>query len=238
LVPPVEAQAETRPPSALASLARAAALAALLVVAGVLLRQAGAGLLQDVRPTPAGAALLVVAGGALTAAGLPRQAVAFAGGYAFGAVPGGLLSLLAQMLGCILDYVAAHTIAGAWAARRLAALGGRPARLRRLLHAHPFTATLTLRLLPVGSNVVLNLVAGVAAIRPGAFLAGSLLGYVPQTAIFALLGSGVQVGRTTELALGGLLFAVSAGLGLVLVRRAMVSEGKEGQGSALDPLGP
>ncbi|MEJ0045470.1 MAG: hypothetical protein WDN04_04535 [Rhodospirillales bacterium] len=40
--------------------------------------------------------------------------------------------------------------------------------------------------------MVLNLAAGVASVRPGAFLAGSLLGYVPQTAIFALLGSGVQ----------------------------------------------
>ena len=236
MVPPVEAEA--RPAVALAALARAAGLAALLVGAGVLLREAGPGLLQDVRPTPAGAALLVVAGGALTAAGLPRQAVAFAGGYAFGAFPGGLLSLVAQMLGCTLDYVAAHTIAGAWAARRLAALGGRPARLRRLLHAHPFTATLTLRLLPVGSNVVLNLVAGVAAIPPGAFLAGSVLGYMPQTAIFALLGAGVQVGRTTELFIGGLLFAASAGLGLVLVRRAVVNDNKKAQGSALDPLGP
>ena len=234
MVPPAEAEA--RP--ALAALARAAGLAAVLVFAGVLLRQAGPGLLQDVRPTPAGAALLVVAGGALIAAGLPRQAVAFAGGYAFGALPGGLLSLLAQMLGCALDYVAAHTIAGGWAARRLAALGGRPARLRQLLHAHPFTATLTLRLLPVGNNVVLNLVAGVAAIRPGAFLAGSLLGYLPQTAIFALLGSGVQVGRATELAIGGGLFVVSTGLGVLLVRRVVVRERKEGQGSALDPLGP
>jgi uncharacterized membrane protein YdjX (TVP38/TMEM64 family) len=169
---------------------------------------------------------------------MPRQAIAFAGGYAFGALPGGLLSLLAQMLGCTLDYLAAHSIAGGWARRRLAALGGRPARLRRLLHAHPFTATLTLRLLPVGSNVVLNLVAGVAAIRPGAFLAGTLLGYLPQTAIFALLGSGVQVGRTTELTIAAGLFVASAVLGLVLVRRAIKSEGKEGQGSALDPLGP
>lgn len=221
MVPPVDAEAAAQPTGALAALARAGLLAALLVVAGVALRQAGAGLLQDVRPTPAGAALLVLAGGALTAAGLPRQAVAFAGGYAFGAFPGGLLSLLAQMLGCTLDYVAAHTIGAGWAARRLAAFGpGRPARLRRLLNAHPFTATLTLRLLPVGSNLALNLVAGVAAIPPGAFLAGSLLGYLPQTAIFALLGSGVQVGRMTELALGGGLFAASALLGLVLVRRA------------------
>jgi len=221
LVPPVEADTDAAPASALAALARGFALAAALVVAGVALRQAGPGLLMGVRPTPAGAALLVVAGGALTAAGLPRQAVAFAGGYTFGALAGGLLSLLAQMLGCGVDYLAARTVAGGWAVRRLAALGpGRPVRLRRLLDAHPFTATLTLRLLPVGSNLVLNLVAGVAAVRPAAFLAGTLVGYLPQTAIFALLGSGVQVGRTTELTVGGGLFAASAVLGLVLVRRA------------------
>ncbi|MEJ0045469.1 MAG: hypothetical protein WDN04_04530 [Rhodospirillales bacterium] len=101
----------------------------MLLAAGVALRHAGPRLLDDVRPTAAGAVLLVVAGGALTAAGLPRQAVAFAGGYAFGALAGGLLSLLAQMLGCVAGYVAARTLAGGWAARRLASLGpGRRAR--------------------------------------------------------------------------------------------------------------
>jgi uncharacterized membrane protein YdjX (TVP38/TMEM64 family) len=214
---PVEADAGGSPARALA---RAIGLAVLLLAAGVALRETGPGLLHDVRPTPSGAALLVVAGGALTAAGLPRQAVAFAGGYAFGALPGGLLSLLAQMLGCLVDYLAARTIAGGWAARRLASLGpGRLARTRRLLDAHPFTATLTLRLLPVGSNLLLNLVAGVAAVRAGAFLGGTLLGYLPQTAIFSLLGSGVQVGRGTELALGAGLFVASGLLGVVLVRR-------------------
>ncbi len=212
--------AEAEEGSALAALARAGGLALVLLATGLVLRQAGPAMLHDVKPTPAGAALLVLAGGGLTAVGLPRQAVAFAGGYAFGAWPGLLLSLLAQMLGCAADYAAAHTVAGAWAKRRLANSRGKHlARIRTLLNQHPFTTTLTLRLLPVGNNLALNLLAGVAAIRATPFLLGSLLGYLPQTAIFTLLGSGIQVGHGTELTLACALFALSALLGFVLWRR-------------------
>jgi len=62
-------------------------------------------------------------------------------------------------------------------------------------------------------------------------MAATLLGYVPQTVIFALLGSGVQIGRGAQLAAAVALFAVAGVAGSILWR-------KEGQGSALDPLGP
>lgn len=192
-----------------------------LLAAGVLLREAGPGMLRAVHPTLRGAALLVLAGGGLTAAGLPRQAVAFAGGYVFGALPGGMLAMLAQIFGCLADYIGAHYLAGGWARRRLAhADTGRLARMRRLLDLHPFTSTLTLRLLPVSNNMMLNLLAGVAGVRLVPFVAGSFVGYVPQTAVFALLGAGVQVGRGVELSLGAALFVVSAALGMVVWRRA------------------
>jgi uncharacterized membrane protein YdjX (TVP38/TMEM64 family) len=198
-------------------LLRAGAVAVLLVGVGVLLREAGPGILRTVRPTAAGGLLFIAAGAVLTAFGLPRQVVAFAGGYVFGAWEGSAIALVAQMLGCGADYVAARYFAGlgprAWLAR-----GRRAGALHRTLSLRPFSVTLTLRLLPVGNNLVVNLLAGVAGLPAVPFLLATLIGYVPQTLIFALLGSGAQVGRGVHLAMGAALFAAAAALGIYLYR--------------------
>jgi uncharacterized membrane protein YdjX (TVP38/TMEM64 family) len=159
---------------------------------------------------------LLGAGAALTALGVPRQAVAFAAGYGFGAWRGGALAMAAQMLGCCADFWWARAVAREWAVRRLR---GRLARLDAALAARPFLATLTLRLLPVGNNLLLNLLGGISGLRARPFLAATLIGYVPQTAVFAVAGSGVHLDRSVQLTAAAVLFAISAALGLVLLRR-------------------
>ena len=95
---------------------------------------------------------------------------------------------------------------------------GRLAGVDRFLAARPFAATLTLRLLPVGNNLALNLLAGLSAMRPWPFLAATVLGYLPQTLVFALAGSGVQLAKTVQVGLGAALFLASAALGIILLR--------------------
>ena len=204
--------AETPAPNPALSWLKGGVLLAGLAAAGLALRMVGPDALHSSRPTPEGAASFVLVGALLAAVGMPRQAVAFAGGYAFGAWRGGGLALLAQMLGCGADFWWARWVAPGWARRRL---GGR---IDRLLQAKPFTATLTLRLLPVGNNLLLNLLAGVSGVRARQFFAATLIGYLPQTAIFSLAGSGVQVGGGARLAIGIALFAASGLLGWVLLR--------------------
>ena len=53
-----------------------------------------------------------------------------------------------------------------------------------------------------------------------AFLAASILGYVPQTVVFALLGGGLRVSQSTQVALAVALLALSIVLGLALLRRS------------------
>ncbi len=209
--------AEASPPdrSAAAAIAKGALLLVVLLATGYAARRFGNAALAHATPTPGGAATLVIAGALLCAAGVPRQAVAFAGGYAFGLWPGAALSLLAQTLGCLLDFAIARTSGRAWATRRLR---GRLARLDRFLAVNPFTATLTLRLLPVGNNLALNLLAGLSGMPLPPFLAATVVGYLPQTIVFALAGSGVHVDRTRQLALGAVLFLVSAALGFLLLK--------------------
>lgn len=164
----------------------------------------------------AGEAVFIALGAVACAVGLPRQAVAFAGGYAFGFGHGVAVAWAAMLVGLAASFWWARLVGRGWAERRL------PAPLRkvdRFVAENPFSATLTLRLLPVGNNLALNLLAGLSGVAFGPFVAGSALGYLPQTIVFALLGAGVRVERETQIALGVVLFLASAGLGLWLLAR-------------------
>jgi uncharacterized membrane protein YdjX (TVP38/TMEM64 family) len=208
------------------------ALGKLLLLAGGLL--AGGVLLRELGGVPGtawvdrsirgeglwGEVIFVAVGAALTAGGVPRQSVAFLGGYAFGTVLGSVFGLAAQMLGCALAYGWARLLGREWAERRLAGRFGHRLRpLRDALAQSPFEATLALRLLPVGNNLALNLLGGMAGLKVLPFLAGSALGYLPQTVVFALLGKGIRVEGAWQLALGAALLAVSFGLGVWMWRR-------------------
>ena len=163
-----------------------------------------------------GETLFVAAGAVFIAFGLPRQVIAFLAGYAFGLALGSALALLAALSGCIAAFFYARLFGRELVAARF------PARIRRIdnfLADNPLTMTLLIRFLPLGSNLVTNLAAGVSRVPPGPFFAGSALGYVPQTVVFALVGSGIAVDLVFRLGLGAALFAASGALGVYLYRR-------------------
>lgn len=163
-----------------------------------------------------GYVLFLAAGAVMTAVGLPRQMVAFFGGYAFGVMLGLLLGAVAALGGCILSFYYARLF-GRSLVRRMF-----PEKLQRFddfIGGHPFSMTLLVRLLPVGSNLVTNLIAGVSRISKLAFFGGSFVGYLPQTLVFALAGSGLTVGSQWQIAVSIVLLIVSGVLGVRLYRR-------------------
>jgi len=161
--------------------------------------------------------LIFLAVGMLTTAlGFPRQVVAFLGGYAFGFISGTVLAALAALLGCVLAFFYARWLGRSLIQNRF------PGRIRKVdafLHEHPFSMAVVIRLLPVGSNAVTNLLAGVSSVRGLPFFAGSAVGYLPQTLVFALAGSGVNFDPALRLTLAGVLFVVSSLIGVWLYRR-------------------
>jgi len=167
-----------------------------------------------------GPAMFLLLATFLTAIGLPRQIPAFVAGYAFGPWYGGAIALVSQVLACSLDFIWVRAIGQDFVRRRYGKLLGK---IDTTLSAQPFIATLTLRLLPVGSNILLNLAAGLSSVRALPFLAASALGFIPQTLIFALFGQGSAPSHAHLLLLGGAMFAASGTLGLVLLRRARVA---------------
>jgi len=163
-----------------------------------------------------GALLFLLMGALFTAIGLPRQIIAFLGGYAFSVGLGTLLGTLAALLGCILSFAYARFFGKGLLRARL---GERAGRFDRFVRDHPFSMTMLIRLLPVGSNLLTNLAAGISSIRPVHFFAGSFLGYLPQTLVFALVGSGVHIAPMLKLTLAIALFLASMALGVYLYRR-------------------
>lgn len=158
---------------------------------------------------------LAIAAG-LTGAGFPRQAVSFLAGYAFGAIGGTIWSTLGCTIGCALSFGYARK-AGREAIQRR--YGNRIAKLNNFLRKEPFQMTIVIRLLPVGNNLLTNLVAGVSSIPARTFISGSAIGYLPQMFIFALLGSGVHVDAGWRTGISIALFIISGIMGYRLFRR-------------------
>lgn len=163
-----------------------------------------------------GALLFLLMGGLLTAVGLPRQIIAFLGGYAFSVGLGTLLGAFAALFGCVLSFSYARFFGQALLRARL---GERAGRFDRFIRVHPISMTMLVRLLPVGNNLLTNLAAGISGIRASHFFLGTLIGYVPQTLVFALVGSGVHIAPWVKLTLAIGLFLVSGVLGVWLYRR-------------------
>lgn len=157
-----------------------------------------------------------------TAVGIPRQAISFLAGYAFGLLPGVFIGVLSTAGGCIVSFYYARWLGrGVLGARH----GDRIRRINEFLYNNTFSTTLLIRLLPAGNNLVTNLAAGMSNVQFIPFLIGSALGYVPQTVIFALVGSGMNINPVFRVGLGIVLFIISGILGIYLYRRICNEQG-------------
>lgn len=171
----------------------------------------------DVRGKGVGGEILFLCvAGVATAVALPRHVVSFLGGYAFGVLPGVLLALIGTVIGCVVTFFYARVVGRPLVSARL---GARVQRVEDFLAAHPFWMTVLIRLLPVGNNFATNLAAGVSRVPAIPFFLGSALGYMPQTLVFALAGSGVEVGAAWRIGIAVALFLVSGVIGAWLYRR-------------------
>jgi len=172
-----------------------------------------------------GELLFLLTGWLLSSVGLSRQLIAFLSGYAFGFLPGVLLATLAVVAGCMLTYYVARYLLRSFLLQRYA---GRIDRMGRFVHDNTFVMTLLIRLLPLGSNLMVNVAAGVSGVRSVPFFLGSAVGYLPQTLIFALVGSGTSVDQFWQVAVAMVLFVAATVLGIWLYR-------KYRHGMTLDP---
>lgn len=210
--------------SQIKAIIKALAMVGVLVGAGLIVRHTGLGdilspewIEAEVKGHGMAGILIFIGVSTLfTGLGLPRQAVGFFGGYAYGFLAGTGLALAATTLGCASAFFYARFFGRGFVSRRHA---GRIAKVDRFLGAHPFSMTVMIRFMPIGSNLLTNLLAGVSSVRALPFLAGSALGFLPQTAIFGLLGSGFKVDPAGRVTLAVILLLISTGMGVWLYKR-------------------
>jgi len=172
-----------------------------------------------------GELLFLVAGWLLASVGMSRQLIAFLSGYGFGFLQGVLLSTLVVVAGCITTFYVARYLLSSFLLRRYS---GSFDRVGRFVDQNTFSMTLLLRLLPLGSNLMVNVAAGVSGVRSVPFFLGSAVGYLPQMLVFALVGSGTSVDKFWQVALAMALFVLATLLGGWLYRNYR-------HGKTLDP---
>lgn len=158
----------------------------------------------------------ILAAALLSCVFVPRQAIAFAGGFVFGPLWGTTLTTLGTTLGCAAALGFARCVGRAPLERRYA---HRLKRFNAVLEQAPFLMALSARLFPSGNNLVFSLLAGLSRIPARPFICGSGLGYIPQNAVFALLGSGARIAPEIRTASAVLLFVVATGLAVLIYRK-------------------
>lgn len=172
---------------------------------------------REVRDTGfVGAMYFVFISSFATACGAPRQIVAFFGGYAFGLALGTFIAIFATLLGCVLTFYISR-----WVARPyiLKTFSRQASKINCFLGTHPTRKTIIIRLLPIGSNLITNIAAGLTSVKQTAFFSGSAIGYLPQTVVFALLGKGILIGSQWKIAVSILLLLVSSYMSITLYKK-------------------
>lgn len=122
----------------------------------------------------------------LTVALVPGSVLTAAGGLLFGAAGGTALTLVGATAGATVAFSLARLV-GRPSVERLAA--GPVARVDEWLGHHGLGAVITLRLVPLVPFSAANWAAGVSGIGLRDFVVGTIVGIVPGTVAYAVIGA-------------------------------------------------
>jgi uncharacterized membrane protein YdjX (TVP38/TMEM64 family) len=142
-----------------------------------------------------------------------------ASGFLFGPLLGGSVTLVALVSGGSIVFLACRTAFGDWAAHRA---GPIIARIEAGFARNALAYLLALRLMPVAPFFAVNLAAGLARVRLGAFVLATVVGSAPSAFIFASLGAGLS-GLFKRHAKLGVELALRPDIALPLVALALLA---------------
>lgn len=151
-----------------------------------------------------------------TSIGLPRQIAALVAGINFGAVLGVIVATIAATLGCLITFSVSRYLFSEKITRKYPQ---QLAKLSGFLGEQTFLKAIVIRILPLGSNFLTNIIAGVSKVSMPAYVSGSFVGFIPQMIIFSLAGSGIRLGEKNELIASVGLFIVALILSAYLFKK-------------------
>ncbi|WP_077340018.1 TVP38/TMEM64 family protein [Pseudocolwellia agarivorans] len=146
----------------------------------------------------------------LSCIGVPRQVIAFTCGYFFGVALGVTYATFTVTLAAYITYKLASLFQHSYIAIKYKK---QLVQLNNFLSVKTFSKTLIIRLLPVGSNFLTNILAGIANVPLSPYILGSFVGFIPQMMIFSLAGSGVKLAESTHIIAAVILFIIASLLG-------------------------
>lgn len=163
-----------------------------------------------------GAVLLFLCFALLSSVGLPRQISAFTCGYSLGLIDGVIIATLAVTLGCYFTVL--------FSSRFLQNLirnkyPKQQSVIVNFLSEQLIYKAIIIRIMPLGSNFLTNIIAGACNLNHKQFVLGSFLGFIPQMVIFTLAGTGVRLANNTHIALSVGLLAIASILSLWLYKK-------------------
>ncbi len=180
----------------------------------------------------------VSAGSLAVALGVPRLALAFAGGAIFGWLEGAALAQIGTLLGCWTTFAVGrrlgHGVVDAIVARRFP----RAKALLDFISRHEIESNLVLRLTPIGNSFATNLLFAISSSSSRTFLAATFLGTLPGTVVVALLGSATTSSELAARLLGGALALAVLGVGVAFwIRKLRGEEGSVEPARTRAPFG-
>ena len=110
------------------------------------------------------------------------------GGILFGTLFGGLAAIIGASIGAIVIFCIARSALGEQLVRKA---GSAAAKAAQGFRENAFSYLLFLRLVPIFPFWLVNLVSAVCGLRLTTFAAGTVLGIMPATFVFASVGSGL-----------------------------------------------
>lgn len=151
-----------------------------------------------------------------TSCALPRQIAALVAGINLGALLGAFVATLAAAIGCCITFSVARYL---FSDKIKAKYPDKLAKLSAFLGEDTFLKTIVIRLLPLGSNFLTNIVAGVSNVSMKSYVSASFIGFIPQMAIFALAGSGIRLGAKNEMYASAGLFIIALAITAYLYKK-------------------
>jgi uncharacterized membrane protein YdjX (TVP38/TMEM64 family) len=151
-----------------------------------------------------------------TSLGLPRQVAALVAGINLGAFWGAIIATFAATLGCLITFTAARY---AFSEKIRLKYPSQLTKVSLFISEQTFLKAVVIRILPLGSNFLTNIIAGVTQVSAKAFVGGSFVGFIPQMIIFSLAGSGIRLGANNEIIISGILFIIALLITAYLVHK-------------------
>ena len=161
---------------------------------------------------PGTAIFFFIGAGALAISiGLGRSAVSLAAGMLYGAIPGTVYSVAAALLGSLVIFGVVRYLSRPDPAKKF---GRYFEKAEQLVSHNGLLAVILIRQLPLAC-LLINVLLALTRITLRQFILGSLLGFLPESLIFALYGSSarqhffIQMSLATMLLVSVILFSAT-----------------------------